>query len=149
MVDLLRADPDSTSSSLAASSDSTAPSQSLQSFLVKHMVRPHTLCCSRALLRFSLSLIHSPAFLLCLQEKYNANLTEKHHKLYNDISSLKDTMTENVDLLLERGEKIDLLVDKSDILQGQSVTFQKSSKKLKDEMWSEKHATSERAVDQG
>lgn len=45
-------------------------------------------------------------------------------------------MTENVDLLLERGEKIDLLVDKSDVLQGQSITFQKSSKKLKDEMWS-------------
>ena len=37
-------------------------------------------------------------------------VTEKHQKLYGDISSLKDTMVENIDKVLERGERIDLLV---------------------------------------
>ena len=39
-------------------------------------------------------------------------VTEKHQKLYGDISSLKDTMVENIDKVLERGERIDLLVRK-------------------------------------
>lgn len=44
-------------------------------------------------------------------------------------------MIENIDKVLERGERIDLLVDKSEALNEQSFVFKKNAKKLKDEMW--------------
>jgi vesicle-associated membrane protein 7 len=38
-------------------------------------------------------------------------------------------------MVLERGEKLELLVDKTDQLQSQAFQFNKSSRKLKDAMW--------------
>lgn len=69
------------------------------------------------------------------QDKYNHLVTDKHHKLYSDISDLKDTMIENIDKVLERGEHIDLLVDKSENLNEMSFVFKKNAKRLKDDMW--------------
>jgi vesicle-associated membrane protein 7 len=40
-----------------------------------------------------------------------------------------------IDQVLERGERIDLLVDKSENLNEMSFVFKKNAKKLKDEMW--------------
>jgi hypothetical protein len=40
-----------------------------------------------------------------------------------------------VQMVLERGEKLELLVDKTDQLQSQAFQFNKSSRKLKDAMW--------------
>ncbi len=38
-------------------------------------------------------------------------------------------------MVLERGEKLELLVDKTDQLQTQAFQFQRTSRKLKDAMW--------------
>ena len=38
-------------------------------------------------------------------------------------------------MILERGEKLELLVDKTDQLQSQAFQFQKTSRKLKEAMW--------------
>ena len=37
-------------------------------------------------------------------------------------------MQDNIDLVLERGEKIDLLVEKTEALDGQSFKFERSAK---------------------
>ena len=37
--------------------------------------------------------------------------------------------------VLERGERIDLLVDKSESLNEQSFVFKKNARRLKDDMW--------------
>jgi vesicle-associated membrane protein 7 len=44
-------------------------------------------------------------------------------------------------MILERGEKLELLVDKTDQLQSQAFQFQKTSRKLKDAMWWRKAKT--------
>jgi vesicle-associated membrane protein 7 len=44
-------------------------------------------------------------------------------------------MVENIDKVLERGEKIELLVDKTDALQGDAFRFKKQSRRLKQAMW--------------
>lgn len=49
----------------------------------------------------------------------------------NKIHDVKDVMVKNVEMLLERGEKLELLVDKTDRLHQQAFKFERSSRYLK------------------
>lgn len=53
----------------------------------------------------------------------------------HQIEATKAIMVENIDKLLERAEKIDLLVQDTEKLQQQTFVFKQSSKKLRCEMW--------------
>ena len=53
----------------------------------------------------------------------------------DQLAEVKDVMVENIERVLARGEKIELLVDKSDQLNQSARKFQKSSKNLKNVMW--------------
>jgi vesicle-associated membrane protein 7 len=44
-------------------------------------------------------------------------------------------MVANIDALLERGERLDLLVDKTEHLSAHSVTFKQTSRNLARKMW--------------
>lgn len=52
-----------------------------------------------------------------------------------EIDSVKDIMTENIERVLERGERIDLLVDKTDRLGGSARDFRVRSKNLRRQFW--------------
>ena len=52
-----------------------------------------------------------------------------------EIDSVKDIMTENIERVLERGERIDLLVDKTDRLGGSARDFRVRSRGLRRQMW--------------
>lgn len=52
-----------------------------------------------------------------------------------EIDSVRDIMTENIDRVLERGERIDLLVDKTDRLGGSAHDFRIRSRGLRRRMW--------------
>jgi vesicle-associated membrane protein 7 len=58
-------------------------------------------------------------------------LGDVHRKL----DAVKDVMVQNIEMVLERGEKLELLVDKSDRLNTTAFTFEKSSRKLKEAMF--------------
>lgn len=60
--------------------------------------------------------------------------TDNIEKIRNQIDSVKEIMCENIDNLLERGEKIELLVDKTDQLSNSAYKFERSSKSLKNAM---------------
>ncbi len=47
-------------------------------------------------------------------------------RVQSQIDTVKDVMIENIDRVLERGEKIELLVDKTDRLNQQAFKFEKS-----------------------
>lgn len=53
----------------------------------------------------------------------------------NEIDNVRDIMTENIERVLERGERIDLLVDKTDRLGGSAHEFRVRSKGLRRQMW--------------
>ena len=53
----------------------------------------------------------------------------------NQIESVKDNMVQNIEQVLERGEKIELLVDKTDRLNQQAFIFERSGRELKRAMW--------------
>lgn len=56
-------------------------------------------------------------------------------KVRGQIEDVKGVMVENIEKVLARGEKIELLVDKTDQLNQSAKKFQKASKTLKNAMW--------------
>merc|ERR1719289_561339 len=51
------------------------------------------------------------------------------------LSQVKQTMYTNIDKVLERGEKIEFLVDKSDNLNAHANQFKSRAKTLKNRLW--------------
>ena len=51
------------------------------------------------------------------------------------LDSVKEVMVENIDKVLERGEKIELLVDKTEALNQSAYKFEKQSRSLKNDLW--------------
>jgi hypothetical protein len=68
---------------------------------------------------------------------YNANpeADSKVKKVRGEIEEVRQVMVENIEAILERGDKIELLVDKSGDLSEQASKFKKSSIQLKRNMW--------------
>lgn len=56
-------------------------------------------------------------------------------KAQREIDDVRAIMTENIDRVLERGERIDLLVDKTDRLGGSARDFRVRSRGLRRRMW--------------
>jgi vesicle-associated membrane protein 7 len=54
------------------------------------------------------------------------------------LETVKGVMVQNIEMILGRGEKLELLVDKTDALQTQAFQFQKTSKKLRHAMFMRK-----------
>ncbi|XP_033337880.1 vesicle-associated membrane protein 7 [Megalopta genalis] len=51
-------------------------------------------------------------------------------KVHGELDELKDIMVQNIDSVAMRGERLELLVDKTDRLTDNSVTFRKTSRNL-------------------
>mmetsp|Transcript_8136 Transcript_8136/g.50369 ORF Transcript_8136/g.50369 Transcript_8136/m.50369 type:complete len:140 (-) Transcript_8136:3651-4070(-) len=56
---------------------------------------------------------------------------DKMRSVQNQVSAVKSVMIENIERVLDRGEKIELLVDKTENLRFQADTFQKSGRQLR------------------
>ncbi|BFZ15275.1 hypothetical protein BsWGS_18314 [Bradybaena similaris] len=56
-------------------------------------------------------------------------------KVENQVEELKGIMVENIDRLAERGERLELLVDKTEELNANSVSFKRTSRNLARSMW--------------
>ena len=51
------------------------------------------------------------------------------------LDEVKDVMVKNIEMVLERGEKLELRVDKTDRLNATAFTFERSSRRLKEQMF--------------
>lgn len=63
--------------------------------------------------------------------QYGVNGDSKMIHVNTQINDVKSVMIDNIDCLLDRGDKIELLVQKTDMLNDESIKFKKSSKQLK------------------
>lgn len=61
--------------------------------------------------------------------------SDKVTAVQDRLDQVKDVMVQNIDHILERGEKLELLVDKTDQLQTQAFEFQSTSRKLRQKMF--------------
>ena len=53
----------------------------------------------------------------------------------NELNQVKDVMVHNVEQILSRGERIDLLVDKTDVMAGQATAFRRGARTVRSQMW--------------
>ncbi len=51
------------------------------------------------------------------------------------MTEVQELMVQNLELLLERGERIETLVDKTDKLQDSALLYKKGARKLETAMW--------------
>jgi vesicle-associated membrane protein 7 len=68
-------------------------------------------------------------------EHFNGPSGDALSQVNNKLEDVKNVMVQNIEMVLERGEKLELLVDKTDQLQTQAFQFNKSSRKLRSAMW--------------
>ena len=71
-------------------------------------------------------------------EMKRANSPQAQDKITNiqdEVEHVKGIMTANIDVIMERGEKLDLLIDKTENLSANSVTFRTTSRNLQRSMW--------------
>eukprot|EP00878_Enallax_costatus_P029701 GHUV01032243.1.p4 GENE.GHUV01032243.1~~GHUV01032243.1.p4 ORF type:complete len:101 (+),score=28.54 GHUV01032243.1:854-1156(+) len=57
------------------------------------------------------------------------------NRVRGEITQVKDIMIENIEKVLDRGEKLDLLVDKTELLQGEAFAFRREAKRARRVMW--------------
>ncbi|KAF5833666.1 R-SNARE protein, VAMP71-family [Dunaliella salina] len=57
------------------------------------------------------------------------------NRVKGDLVEVKHIMIENIEKVLERGEKLDLLVDKTDNLQETAFTFRREARRLRQKLW--------------
>ena len=70
-----------------------------------------------------------------IQQYNTAPPSDALNNARKEIDSVRDIMTENIERVLERGERIDLLVDKTDRLGGSARDFRVRSRGLRRQMW--------------
>ncbi|KAI9314382.1 synaptobrevin-domain-containing protein [Dichotomocladium elegans] len=56
-------------------------------------------------------------------------------QVHGEIEAVKDVMTQNIERVLERSERIELLVDKTDTLNQHAFAFKKRGTQVKHAMW--------------
>ena len=68
-------------------------------------------------------------------EHYNGPSGDSLAQVNAKLDGVRDVMVQNIEMVLERGEKLELLVDKTDQLQTQAFQFNKSSRQLRSAMF--------------
>lgn len=68
-------------------------------------------------------------------EHFNSPEGDQLASVNNKLEDVKHVMVQNIEMVLERGEKLELLVDKTDQLQTQAFQFNRSSRKLRSAMF--------------
>ena len=70
-----------------------------------------------------------------MMDHFNDPSSDSVQAVQQRLSDVKNVMVRNIDSVLERGERLEVLVDKSDHLNQQAFKFERSSRKLKDAMF--------------
>ena len=71
-----------------------------------------------------------------LMNTYNTNPpTDELSRAQNELAQVKDIMVQNVEQILSRGERIELLVDKTDNMASQATAFRRGARTVRRSMW--------------
>jgi vesicle-associated membrane protein 7 len=74
-------------------------------------------------------------------EFYQSSKADNFSAINEKLDDVKNVMVQNIDLVLERGEKLELLVDKTEALSNEAFNFKSRARHLKNEMWWKKVKT--------
>ncbi|MBA0679078.1 hypothetical protein Goari_010876 [Gossypium aridum] len=79
----------------------------------------------------------SPNFKKNPTGSWNSGATTEHRRFGHNTSTvrIRSIMVENIEKILERGDRIELLVDKTATMQDGAFHFKKQSKRLRQALW--------------
>jgi vesicle-associated membrane protein 7 len=66
---------------------------------------------------------------------FNGPTADTFAQVNTKLDDVKNVMVQNINMVLERGEKLELLVDKTEQLQSKALKFERSTHKLKQVMF--------------
>ncbi|XP_022935768.1 vesicle-associated membrane protein 711-like [Cucurbita moschata] len=74
---------------------------------------------------------------LSQQMEYYSNdpSADRINRLKGEMSQVRNVMIENIDKVLERGDRLELLVDKTTNMQGNTMRFRKQSRRFRNTVW--------------
>jgi len=61
--------------------------------------------------------------------------TDDLSRAQSELAQVKDIMVQNVEQILSRGERIELLVDKTDSMASQATAFRRGARTVRRQMW--------------
>jgi vesicle-associated membrane protein 7 len=61
--------------------------------------------------------------------------TDELVRAQTELNQVKDIMVQNVEQILSRGERIELLVDKTDTMASQATAFRRGARSVRRQMW--------------
>ena len=61
--------------------------------------------------------------------------TDELQRAQAELAQVKDIMVQNVEQILSRGERIELLVDKTDNMAHQATAFRRGARQVRRQMW--------------
>ncbi|KAK7052140.1 vesicle-associated membrane protein [Favolaschia claudopus] len=71
-----------------------------------------------------------------LMHTYNtAPPADELARAQTELNQVKNIMVQNVEQILSRGERIELLVDKTDVMAGQATAFRRGARSVRRQMW--------------
>ncbi|CDJ60551.1 hypothetical protein, conserved [Eimeria maxima] len=69
-------------------------------------------------------------------ESFNSHQTlDDFRQIRTQIDGIHSVMIDSIDKILQRGERIDLLVDQSEQLNQEAITFRRQARRLKNALW--------------
>jgi vesicle-associated membrane protein 7 len=74
-------------------------------------------------------------FVSCMLRLFNAYHLVDDVVIFTLIIQIRTIMVDNIEKVLERGDRIELLVDKTATMQDSSFHFRKQSKRLRRALW--------------
>eukprot|EP00794_Sanderia_malayensis_P012782 gene12782-14093_t len=60
---------------------------------------------------------------------------ESIRKVQKEVDEVKGVMTKNIEKVLERGERLDILIEKTEDLEASAASFKKSARKVRNKYW--------------
>ncbi|KAL4179844.1 hypothetical protein AMTRI_Chr13g89280 [Amborella trichopoda] len=60
---------------------------------------------------------------------------DRINRIRGEMSQVRNVMIENIDKVLERGDRLELLVDKTTNMQGNTIRFRKQARRFKNTVW--------------
>ncbi|WOL15479.1 vesicle-associated membrane protein [Canna indica] len=60
---------------------------------------------------------------------------DRMNRIKGEMSQVRNVMIENIDKVLERGERLELLVDKTSNMQGNTIRFRKQARRFRNTTW--------------
>merc|ERR1711971_668028 len=81
------------------------------------------------------NLIEDQNKLMPVGEGEEAGTSDKVQMVRNEVDRVKDIMVANVETLMDRGERLELLVDKTENLSQHSVSFRRAGRQIRRQYW--------------